>query len=939
MTNGAPANPQGPEAREPSGTSVRDGAPAGRQSSGPVLPAITTPRGGGAIIGIGEKFGTNPVTGTASMTVSIPVSAGRSGFGPSLTLSYDSGNGNGPWGFGWALGLPSISRRTDKGLPRYADAEESDVFLLSGAEDLVPLLQDDGSRQADTTSVPGFRINRYRPRIEGPFARIERWADLATGVTHWRSIDRSNVTTLYGAGADSRIEDGRRVFEWLICESHDDRGNAVVYEYVPEDGAGLGPADPGGTGRDHARKRYLKRILYANQTSRLVRPDAADWLFEVVFEYADEHLDPIPPDPGRPVDDQLERVRASVTAAAAWPVRIDPFSTYRAGFEVRTLRRCSKILMFHRFPELGPEPCLVRSTDFEYDDLDLAGRDVPVEEELAHPGSTRFASFLGSIVQAGYTRTAADRTYVRKTKPPLEFSYSRVHIDEAVHTLDEESRRNLPIGLDGRVYQWVDLDGGGLPGILSEQAGTWLYKRNLGEARFGATEALLDRPSSVNLEVGRGQLLDLEGDGRLDAVVFAGADPGFFARTDDGSWAPHRSLTAVPAVLWDDANLRFADLTGDGRADMLLTQEDAFTWYASRGEDGFEPGRRVPQPDNGGLGPRLVFADGERALYLADMSGDGLLDLVRIRNGQVAYWPGLGYGRFGDRIVLANSPWFDRPDAFDQRRIRLADVDGSNTTDIVYLGGAGVQIYFNQSGNRLTGPRRLRAFPETDEFSTIHVADLLGNGTACLVWSSSIPAATGNPLRYVDLMGGTKPHLLVATANNLGSETHVEYASSTASYLADLEAGRPWITRLPFPVHVVRRVESVDRVSGSRFVTRYAYHHGYFDPHEREFRGFAMVEQRDTEQYADLVRAGPLENESEASHVPPVLTRTWYHTGAFRDRDHISDHLADEYYREPGLRDAEARAQLLPDTVLPPELDAETQREACRALKGAMLRQ
>jgi hypothetical protein len=105
-------------------------------------PSITLPKGGGAIRGIGEKFAANPVTGTGSMAVPIATSPGRSGFGPQLSLSYDSGSGNGPFGFGWTLSLPSITRKTDKGLPRYFDAEESDVYILSGAEDLVPVLVD-----------------------------------------------------------------------------------------------------------------------------------------------------------------------------------------------------------------------------------------------------------------------------------------------------------------------------------------------------------------------------------------------------------------------------------------------------------------------------------------------------------------------------------------------------------------------------------------------------------------------------------------------------------------------------------------------------------------------------------------------------------------------------------------------------------------------------
>src|ERR1700730_14405296 len=124
--------------------------------------------------------------------------------------------------------------------------------------------------------------------------------------------------------------------------------------------------------------------------------------------------------------------------------------------------------------------------------------------------------------------------------------------------------------------------------------------------------------------------------------------------------------------------------------------------------------------------------------------------------------------------------------------------------------------------------------------------DLLGTGTACLVWSSPLASDTGSPLRYVDLMGGKKPHLLEKVINNLGAETVLQYAPSTRFYIGDQEAGRPWITRLPFPVQVVARVETRDYVSRNRFVTRYAYHHGFYDGVEREFRGFGMVETWDT---------------------------------------------------------------------------------------------
>src|SRR4051794_7477775 len=78
-------------------------------------PGIALPKGGGAIRGMGEKFAANPVTGTGSFSVPLPLSPGRAGFAPALALTYDSGRGNGQFGFGWQVDLPAISRKTDKG--------------------------------------------------------------------------------------------------------------------------------------------------------------------------------------------------------------------------------------------------------------------------------------------------------------------------------------------------------------------------------------------------------------------------------------------------------------------------------------------------------------------------------------------------------------------------------------------------------------------------------------------------------------------------------------------------------------------------------------------------------------------------------------------------------------------------------------------------------
>jgi hypothetical protein len=400
---------------------------------------------------------------------------------------------------------------------------------------------------------------------------------------------------------------------------------------------------------------------------------------------------------------------------------------------------------------------------------------------------------------------------------------------------------------------------------------------------------------------------------------------------------------------WDDPNLRFVDLTGDGIADALITQNDAFTWHPSLLLEGFGAGVRVAVPLEEDKGPRVIFADGTQSIYLADMTGDGLSDLVRIRNGEACYWPNRGYGRFGAKIIMDQAPWFDEPDLFDERRIRLADTDGSGTTDVLYLGHDGVKIFLNETGNGWSRARHLRQFPAIDNVASITVTDFLGRGTACLLWSSSLPRETGRQLRYVDLMCGRKPHLLDRTVNNLGAETRIDYASSTKFYLADKAVGAPWVTRLPFPVHVVERVETDDYVSRNRFVTRYTYHHGFYDGVEREFRGFGRVDQLDTEELATLTASGNFptgHNIDVASNVPPVLTKTWFHTGVYLEAGRISRHLAHEYYQEGSARCGEGKldpqqiqGMLLDDTILPPRLTPEEAREACRSLKGSTLRQ
>lgn len=912
------------------------------------LPSISLPKGGGAIRGIGEKFGANPVTGTGSLSVPIFTTGSRSDFYPKLSLSYDSGSGNGPFGLGWSLSVPSITRKTDKGLPRYADAEESDVFILSEAEDLVPELVQNGSDWIRKTypaslNTQAYTVNRYRPRVEGLFARIERWRNDLTGETFWKTVSRDNIASIYGRSASNRIadpDDASRVFKWLLELSYDAKGNAIAYEYKPENRDNA-PASIYEQNRKVSANRCLKRIKYGFQTPyypddtvpRAV-PVPPNWLFQVVFDYGEHDLQ-----------------KPTVEETTLWEARPDAFSSYRAGFEIRTYRLCRRVLMFHQFAELGATPYLVRSTDFQY-------------------SKNLVASYLVSVTQSGYIRNSEDGSYSLadpktgevlspKSLPQIEFTYTQVEgVDLTVHVVDATSLANIPRGVDGSRYQWLDLDSEGSPGILTEQADAWFYKRNVSNlprdssghivfddgasgsrvsACFEPVEVGPSHPSLAALSAGRQQFLDLAGEGRPSLVQYGKPVPGFYERDDDGGWQPFVPFSSSPNVDWGDPNLRFVDLDGDGFPDVLIAEHEVFTWYRSHAKDGFGSANRVPKPFDEESGPALIFADATQSIYLADFSGDGLTDIVRIRNGEVCYWPNLGYGRFGAKITMDGSPVFDSADDFNQSRIRLADTDGSGTTDIIYLGRRKTCLWFNQSGNSWSDPHELPQFPATDDVESLSVLDLLGNGTACIVWSSPLPGDSTQPMRYIDLMGGQKPHLLVSVKNNLGSETRVQYAASTRFYLLDWAAGRPWITKLPFPIHVVERVETFDYVSNTKLVSKYKYHHGYYDGVEREFRGFGMVEQVDTESFSKYSGIGLFTQtpgtEGEEFHLPPVHTKSWFHTGVFFSLDNILRHYQDEYFQ------GDAAAVPLPDMDLPSGLSPDEIREACRALKGRLLRQ
>ncbi|WP_363349311.1 SpvB/TcaC N-terminal domain-containing protein [Methylocystis echinoides] len=864
-------------------------------------PQIGLPKGGGAIRPLGEKIQVNAATGATSFSIPLPLSPGRPGETPALAVSYDSGAGAGPFGLGWRLDLPEISRRTDRGLPRYDDRLDSDVFVFAGREDLVAI---DG---ADTVR-DGFQVRRYAPRIEGSFARIERWT-APDGVVHWRSISTDNVVTLFGTRPDTRIDagpgDATRVFRWLADEVLMPNGGRTLIDYVRDAGADRpGFVNP---------QRLPKRVRYGVSAPK-GRDGDERFLFELVFDYGD-HPGPMP---GR-------------EPTGAPTVRPDAFSSRRAGFEIRTSALCERALMFHRLPAgREADAVLTRTLAFSYDRN-------PVASRLVEVVATGHAATSGGVASS-------------QSGPPARFAYQGLSepLEPALLTPDAAGLAELPAGFTADDVAWVDLEGDGAAGALVETEAVWLFKANLSPlataeagapaARLGGAAQVAEHPSGARRDGLR--LDDIDGDGLVDGVRTTGPDPGYWPRREDGGWEPYRAFAMLPQIDWASPDLHVLDLTGDGRPDVALVEDERLAWAPSLGGEGYGDlaWRRLADGDD--AGPREALRDLTGSVFLADMTGDGLTDIVRVEARSVHYWPNLGYGRFGERVTMENAPSLDDDGPFNPARVRLADVDGSGVADIVYLGETAWSVHVNCTGTAFAPPRLWTKPPPLDALSRVEAFDLLGNGTSCLVWSSRDPAQDSAPVRYLPLAGGRKPYLLTEVDNGLGSVTRLFYAPSTVFALRDRLAGRPWAMRLPFPVQVVERIETHDRTSGRRYVSRYAYHHGHYDGREREFRGFGFVEQFDAESFgAPLASAA---NAEEAYRKPPVRTRRWYHTGRASPDGGQSGLYASEFFGAaagPGPKRDLAQRLSVPDARIPAALSPADHRDACRALKGMLLRE
>lgn len=812
------------------------------------LEVPSLPKGGGAITGLKGNIATLGPDGAATLTLPLPISLGR-GYSPTLTLSYHSRAGNGIFGIGWNIHLPTIRRHTLYGVPNY---DESDLFIGPDGEILAPILTEDGfpkTRQTNTLLgailKDDFTVSTYRSRAETDFSKLEYWQTEGQNEPNfWVLYHSDGQVSLLGRNAQARVSHPITLTEtaiWLLESSVSQTGEQIYYQYRTEDEIHCNTAEK----QQHPNavsQRYLTAAWYGNKKAARTLPAItttpliSDWLFSVIFDFGERHTY-ITKEP-----DWLEPNKGD------WLCRTDRFSTYEYGFNLRTRRLCHQILMYHAISELeGKFP--------PTNPLSLVSRLLLSYNE--EPSITT----LESVVQVAYEPDGSPCSL-----PPLTFDWQAFSTTTAQWQLRQDIGKLAP----QPSFQVVALNGEGIAGILYKDNHGWWYRppirkidNNPDAITWGNAILLSSIPSLLE----KSSLIDLNGDGYLEWLVTQSGLSGYYERTPDGKWRPFTPLSALP-IEFTHPRAQLTDLIGAGKTDLMLIGPKSVRLYAGKG-DGWAQAQTTLQTES--ILP--TYAVNENVLIaFSDIAGSGQQHLVEIRAGGVRYWANLGHGRFSPPISLAG---FSQPLAtFNPNQVYLADIDGSGTTDIIYALTDKLRIYRNQSGNQFAAPFDI-PLPEGvnyDRTCHIQLADIQGLGVASMLFT--VPHPT--PRSWLCYLSTEKPYLLNNINNNMGGRHLLHYRSSAQFWLDEkaqaVATGAPTpFCYLPFPLHLLQRKEIIDDITGNHLVSDIRYRHGAWDGQEGEFRGFGFIEINDTDTLTSRGTADKI--------TMPSIERRWYATG------------------------------------------------------------
>ncbi|MDD9938437.1 MAG: FG-GAP-like repeat-containing protein [Myxococcales bacterium] len=836
------------------------------KGGGAISPQATAmPTGPATNLGMGESFSTHLSSGGVSYMVPFSLAAARGLVQPRLDLTYTSSGGFGLAGVGWSIGASAIQRQTDRGVPRYDDRADwhagQDRFLFGGAE-LVPICtvagaSCSGAQPGEVMPAWADGWQYFRARIEGGFLRFFWSPDHLT----WRvqGRDGSNMElglpldgTGYEGGLARNPDRAEEVFAWHLVRQYDSQGGA-------NDAAGPTPHntihyryfEDGGT-------HYLSDIYDTSPAADPTSSDLATFAHHTHLRYE---------------------------------ARPDPASSFRQGWLTQVRFRLQGVDVTAKPFEggTGAPRSLTRRYHLEYDEslhrslllsVQMEGR---CQQEILEDSDELLPDTACErlpAVRFGYEQVTGPQQPLLDSQG-LAFQ----EFDERVHVL----ATSPPHSLDEELTALMDIDRNGLPDVLVTAPGSYddehgLYLNGLdaaGDRGFDtvrlmglqAAGSVLD-PGGLMLDNSNVAPLDLDADGTID-LIHMPAVRSYSVFSPEETAAGRYEWVGRPVATADGQDVkidftrdadqtRVMDVNGDGFVDIVYSSPTEIQTFLSLsaypGGDGqFGHGSWTSDASADLSTDPIVacapwsaepvrFDDPE--VHLADMNGDGMADIVRVRSGQILYWPGRGNGFWGtgarddclsagfaeDRhIRMLDAPVFGTADA---GTLLLNDVNGDGLSDMVEIRNQGVDIYLNDNGDAWTERYIISETPfRPTDSNYVRLTDIDGSGTPDILWGAAYD------YQYIDLNGGKVPDLLTRVENGLGKTVELEYQSLAEHMLAAEADGEPWELTAPISTQVLVRtttrdnLELIGRPAGVH-VTEYSYRDPVFEGRQREFRGF-----------------------------------------------------------------------------------------------------
>ena len=223
--------------------------------------------------------------------------------------------------------------------------------------------------------------------------------------------------------------------------------------------------------------------------------------------------------------------------------------------------------------------------------------------------------------------------------PSLRLRYTPFQPGHRLVSFVSQTGDPPPASLENPDFDLLDLYGTGLPGVVQLSGPARRFWPNAGNGQWGPPGTLRALPASAALGKAAVAFADMNGDGAADLVSLEERPFGYYRNQPGAGFGGKQRFRTAPSIDPRDREVRFIDLNGDGIVDAMRSGQRALYFYVNRGDAGWAEPFAVNRVRDLARFPDVSFSDPR--VKLADMTGDGLTDIAWVHGSALEWWPHL----------------------------------------------------------------------------------------------------------------------------------------------------------------------------------------------------------------------------------------------------------------------------------------------------------